>query len=298
MPSKGNMEKILTMDTTCRRYISKGGEKKPLKFRQKKNNWRKISMRKHITLLLLISGIFIVSASTVMAGANPGTGIKFSSHDLSTAGGKGGAWDAGIAADPTLDRICIYCHTPHHALNSADAATAGVTYFPLWNHDLTSLTYTLYTDNNGDIPTNISHQLNATLTQPGSISKLCLSCHDGSVAISSYGNFNGGISSSKHTGSVYATGTRIAIGSGGDLSNHHPIGFDYAAVSAIDDEIKDQSSTLLGDNPFNLTIEDLLYGGKMECASCHDVHNTKNSGTKLTWVADTNSNFCLSCHAK
>jgi hypothetical protein len=80
MPSKGNMEKILTMDTTCRRYISKGGEKKPLKFRQKKNNWRKISMRKHITLLLLISGIFIVSASTVMAGANPGTGIKFSSQ--------------------------------------------------------------------------------------------------------------------------------------------------------------------------------------------------------------------------
>jgi predicted CXXCH cytochrome family protein len=255
-------------------------------------------MKKHLALLLLISGILLVSASVVMAGADPGTGIKLTSHDLSSAGGRGSAWDAGTSADPTLDRVCIYCHAPHHAIKSADAATAGLTYFPLWNHSLTNLTYTLYTNNNGDVPTNISHQLNATLTQPGSISKLCLSCHDGSVAVSSYGNFNGGISGSKHTGSVFVTGSRFAIGTGGDLSNHHPIGFDYGAVAAIDDEIRDPSSVLLGDNPYGLTIEDLLYGGKMECASCHDVHNTKNSGTKFTWVADTHSNFCFSCHAK
>lgn len=255
-------------------------------------------MKKHISLLLLILGILVVSSSMVMAGSDPGTGIKSTSHDLSTAGGRGGAWDAGVAADPTLDRICIYCHAPHHTIKSVDAATAGLTYFPLWNHNLTSLTYTLYTDNNSDVPNNISHQLNATLTQPGSISKLCLSCHDGSVAVSSYGNFNGGIAGSKHTGSVNVTGSRFAIGAGGDLSNHHPIGFDYGAVAAIDDEIRDAGNELLGDNPYGLTIDDLLYGGKMECASCHDVHNTKNTGTKFTWVADTNSNLCLSCHAK
>jgi predicted CXXCH cytochrome family protein len=254
-------------------------------------------MKKHITVLLLISGILLVSATMVMAGANPGTGIKATSHDLSSATGRGNAWDAGTAADPTLDRICIYCHAPHHAIKSADAATAGLTYFPLWNHDLTSLTYTLYNDNNGDVPTNISHQLNATLTQPGSISKLCLSCHDGSVAVSSYGNFNGG-AGSQHTGSVTTTGTRFGIGVSGDLSNHHPIGFDYAAVQAIDDEIRDTGSSLLGNNPYGLTVGDLLYGGKVECASCHDVHNTKNTGTKFTWVSDINSNLCLSCHAK
>jgi len=255
-------------------------------------------MKKHISLLLLIVGILVVSATMVMAGANPGTGIKSTSHDLSSATGRGNAWDAGVAADPTLDRICIYCHAPHHTIKSADAATAGLTYYPLWNHDLTGLTYSLYEDNNNDVPNNISHQLQAQLTQPGSISKLCLSCHDGSVAVSSYGNFNGGIAGSKHTGSVTTTGTRFAIGEGGDLSNHHPIGFDYGYVEAIDDEIRDASSDLLGNNPYSLTINDLLYGGKMECASCHDVHNTKNTGTKFVWVADDQSNLCLSCHAK
>ena len=255
-------------------------------------------MKKSISILLLLLGILLLVSSMVMAGANPGTGIKSTSHDLSSATGRGGAWDAGTAADPTLDRICIYCHAPHHTIKSADAATAGLTYFPLWNHDLTSLTYTLYTDNNSDVPNNISHQLNATLTQPGSISKLCLSCHDGSVAVSSYGNFNSGIAGSKHTGSVTTTGTRFAIGEAGDLSNHHPIGFDYNEVAAIDDEIRDSGNALLGNNPYGLTIDDLLYGGKMECASCHDVHNTKNTGTKFTWVADTNSDLCFSCHLK
>ena len=257
-------------------------------------------MKKSISLLLIIVGILIVSATMVMAGADPGTGIKATSHDLSSATGRGGAWDAGVAADPTLDRICIYCHAPHHTIKSADATTAGLTYYPLWNHDLTELTFTMYENTTtGDVPNNIQHQLNADLTtQPGSISKLCLSCHDGSVAVSSYGNFNGGIAGSKHTGTTTVTDSRFAIGQGGDLTNHHPIGFDYEAVAAIDDEIRDSSNELLGNNPYGLEINDLLYGGKMECASCHDVHNTKNTGTKFTWVADTNSNLCLSCHAK
>ncbi len=73
-------------------------------------------MKKHISILLIIAGILLVSASMVMAGANPGTGIKSTSHDLSSATGRGAAWDAGTAADPTLDRICIYCHAPHHTI--------------------------------------------------------------------------------------------------------------------------------------------------------------------------------------
>jgi predicted CXXCH cytochrome family protein len=258
-------------------------------------------MKKSISILLLLLGILLLVSSMVMAGANPGTGIKSTSHDLSSATGRGGAWGAGTAADPTLDRICIYCHAPHHTITMAQASSAGLTYFPLWNHDLTTIpSYTPYTDNDGtDIPNNISHQLNAAplTTTPGSISKLCLSCHDGSVAVSSYGNF-GNAGSHYNTGSITTTGTRFAIGEGGDLSNHHPIGFDYDTVAAIDDEIRDSGNDLLGNNPYGLTINDLLYGGKMECASCHDVHNTKNTGTKFTWVADTNSNLCLSCHAK
>jgi predicted CXXCH cytochrome family protein len=281
--------------------------------RQRKENGGKVSMKKYlITLLVVALGILVV-ASVAMAGINPGTGIKQTSHDLSTATGRGALWDAGVAADPALDRICIYCHAPHHTLKVGDAQTNEVDYFPLWNHDLSTQAapvgagYTPYTNTlpgPAVIPNSVQHQLNADLTQgtppgqPGGVSKLCLSCHDGSVAISSYGNFNGGISSSKHTGSVFATGTRIGIGVGGDLSNHHPIGFDYVAVMLADDEIRDPSLPLLGLNPFGLTVNDLLWMNKVECTSCHDVHNTKNSGLKFLWVEDTNSNLCFSCHLK
>jgi predicted CXXCH cytochrome family protein len=255
-------------------------------------------MKKHISILLLILGILVVSSTMVMAGANPGTGIKGTSHDLSTATGKGGLWDAGVAADSPLDRICIYCHAPHNTMTAAQAVTAGVTYYPLWNHDVTIQSFTPYSNTaTGYLPGTISHQLNALQTMPGGISKLCLSCHDGSVAVSSYGNLGNGFSSSQHTGTSFASG-RILIGAGGNLQNHHPIGFNYDAVAILDDEIRDSGNALLGNNAYGLTIADLLYGGNVECASCHDVHNTKNTGTKFTWVEDDGSNLCLSCHAK
>jgi len=254
--------------------------------------------KKFWALLGLASGILLVT-SVGIAGLNHGTGITQTSHELRAATGRGAHWDAGTAADPVLDRICIYCHAAHNTITSTEATAAGVTYYPLWNHDLTSLTYTTYQNTTtGDIPGEIKHQLNADIGQPGSISKLCLSCHDGSVGVSSYGNFAGGVSSSKHTGTVTTTGTRFGIGVGGDLSNHHPIGFDYGAVQAVDLEIRDASSPLLGNNPYGMTIADILWGGKIECASCHDVHNTQNTGARFLWVEDTNSNLCFSCHAK
>ena len=249
-------------------------------------------MKKYVLCILAI----MLVGSLAIAGQNPGTGIKSTSHDLSRAG-RGLLWDAPTAAEEPLDRICIYCHAPHHTITKDQATTAGLTYYPLWNHNLSSLTYDLYQNTStGDIPDSLQHQLNADLKQPGSVSKLCLSCHDGSVAVSSYGNFN--TQSSKHTGTVTVTGSKFGIGVSGNLTNHHPIGFDYKAVQLADSEIRDPSNALIGNNPAGLTINDLLFGGKMECASCHDVHNTKNTGLKLTWVEDTQSNLCFSCHAK
>jgi len=61
------------------------------------------------------------------------------------------------------DELCVYCHTPH-------GATAGAT--PLWNRDLSGATYVPYQ----------SSSLDATgIGQPGGTSKLCLSCHDGTM---------------------------------------------------------------------------------------------------------------------
>lgn len=262
---------------------------------------------KKLLATALLAAAALTAAVPAGAGLNPGTGILQTSHDLSSATGRGALYNAGVNADPTLDRVCIYCHAPHHTITTAEAALADITYYPLWNHDITTtLVWTPYQNTDPDpayeiIPDDVAHQLNATLDDPGSISRLCLSCHDASVAVSSYGNFAGGAASSKHTGSVLATATasgRFGIGVLGNLQNHHPIGFDYDEVALADDEIRDSSSTLQGDNPYNLTISDLLWGGRMECSSCHDVHNTKNTGSKFLWVADTHSDLCFSCHKK
>lgn len=259
-------------------------------------------MKKITVLLLLLVFGLLTMVSLVTAGPNPGTGIKLTSHDLSSKS-KGPLYGAGTISD-SQDRICIYCHAPHHTITTTEAAAAGITYYPLWNHDLsTTTTWTPYQNTdpaNPVIPDYIPHQLNTLPGDPSSISKLCLSCHDASVAVSSYGNFDSGAASSRYTGTIKIDTTlngRFGIGVGGNLQNHHPISIIYADALAADDEIKDPSSPLIG-SARGLTINDVLYGGKVECTSCHDVHNTKNEGSKFLWVADTTSNLCFSCHAK
>lgn len=248
-------------------------------------------MKRYISICMAIA--FVLAVATVaMAGSAPGSGIQGTLHDLSSTG------PGGVAIGSTETRICIFCHTPHFAAKASDftGANANIKYYPLWNHTLSVATYLTYT-NGTELPNSIQHQLNADISAgPGGPSRLCLSCHDGSIAVNSYGTFQGNPTSS---GGGAVMPASYQIGGGGDLSNHHPIGFDYAAVIAAgDDEINDPSN-LLKNNSRGMSINDVLWGGKLECTGCHDVHNTKNDGAKFLWVDDTNqSDLCLSCHLK
>jgi len=163
--------------------------------------------------------------------------------------------------------ICVVCHAPHN--NTVTLANA-----PLWNHDTTSATFTVYTSPTLDA---------GPLGQPAGISKLCLSCHDGTVALDSYGG---------------ATGTNFITNANGDslgvdLGNDHPISFAYTA--GLDPELYDpttQSSGLGG------TIDaDMLFSTQLECASCHDVHNGAGLANLLR-KSNAVSALCLTCHNK
>jgi len=125
-------------------------------------------------------------------------------------------------------QVCVFCHTPH-------AATAGVS--PLWNRKLSNATYTVYTSSSLD-----AQAIGGTLAQPGGSSKLCLSCHDGTLAIGSVNVLNGaGSVTTTGTQSITMTGTGpggvMAPGSGTttgytrfldtDLTNDHPISVSY-----------------------------------------------------------------------
>ncbi len=262
-------------------------------------------MRKHVLALFIAMGILLLGFTLVSAtmGPNgPGSGIKGTSHDLSSTGpGTKGLW---VPATPNqYNEICIFCHAPHHTIKPADAAAAGLTYYPLWNHAVTTANFTGYQNTDPGqpyIPDSIAHQLNSgvngqVIGQPGGVSKLCLSCHDGTIAIGAYGsvdsNLRGNASDLKATG-------RILIGAGGDLSNHHPVGIGYQAVIVGgDDEIQPTGTAFIG-STHGMTINDALYGGNVECGSCHDVHNTKNDGDYFLWVSNTSSNLCCTCHKK
>ncbi len=208
--------------------------------------------------------------STSWAATAPGSGILFSLVFCLSA-------HAGILGSPhdfsakwwARDQPCQVCHATHDAQTSvADA--------PVWNHQLSTAAYTLYS----------SSTMRATPRQPNHYgSRLCLSCHDGTVALDS---FCGQI------GSTYISG-RAKIGT--DLRYTHPIGIHYdAALAAADPALRnpDAATTPTG----GTVTKALLFGsGNLECGSCHDVHN--NAGLpKLLRIPTQRSQLCLTCHVR
>ena len=178
---------------------------------------------------------------------------------------------------PDQNKICAVCHTTH---NATPVATA-----PLWDHEVTAVTgYTLYSSATFD-----SHG-GTTIGDPGASSKLCLSCHDGTIALENFG----GVSSGDH---YISTANRIGGVDGDNLANEHPISFEYTSfLAGLDDGLRDPSTTdvpALGGTISNT----MLFANKMECASCHDVHNSYNVPSLLK-ISNTNSQLCLTCHNK
>ncbi|MCF6169584.1 MAG: cytochrome c3 family protein [Bacteroidales bacterium] len=200
------------------------------------------------TLIKLFAVVTL--AFTVQLSMGQISGTK---HDFSTKG-----WNPS-------GEICIVCHTPHNAITGAE---------PLWNHELSTATYTVYS----------SSTMDATPGQPNGNSKLCLSCHDGTVAIDNFGGATGG---SQFIGGNKNLGT--------DLSNDHPISFTYdAALAGTDGGLFDPTTTNSG---LGGTITaDMLFANEMQCASCHDVHDDTNGDFLV--MSNAASALCLTCHNK
>lgn len=270
-------------------------------------------MKGHIMALLAVAFAILVGAGMAFGYTGtyvPGAGINETPHDLGHA--HNGMNYVAIPADP-LQRICIFCHAPHNSYKLSPAnggppvgVGGGITapdafdYLPLWNHEFTANVagYTMYQNGPGapTIGPKASQAIQNGMTDPGGVSLLCLSCHDGSVAVNSYGNVWQPPSSQSGGGPTIFQGYQI----GRDLylGNHHPIGFDYDAVVAVDTEIRDPDLT-----QFTVTtsVRDHLFGNannQLECASCHSVHNKGNTGEMLLWRSDQNSELCLTCHDK
>lgn len=221
--------------------------------------------------LSFASGALLIASSLFISSVQAGT-IIGSAHDFSASGWSGG-------------EICVACHTPHNSDTSvADA--------PLWNHAVTTQVFTMYTG-----PGTMDAISDA---QPTGTSKLCLSCHDGATALDSFGG---------NVGTIFMGGTPAVGGDAESLTNDHPISITYdAALSVTDPGLHDPAVTAVtiglgGDKERTGTIDTvMLSGGKVQCSSCHDVHNgAVGPGTNfipLLKVSKAASAICLTCHNK
>ncbi len=218
----------------------------------------------HIVDKSIVVAIVLLTFATTCSFAE----VSGSAHDFASG---------GIGTE-----ICIFCHTPHNADQTILEA-------PLWNHELSAETnYTLYD----------SETMNqAPPDEPLGISKLCLSCHDGTVAIDSFGNQTG-------TQKILP-GEPAYIGT--DLSDDHPIsilwGLQHRTIFSGSGPVHcGKCHDNIGEGPEKLPLPFYTYGGgrgsaRLECSTCHDPHNN-GANEKLLRKPNDNSELCFWCHNK
>ncbi|MFG0286309.1 MAG: cytochrome c3 family protein [Phycisphaerales bacterium JB039] len=198
----------------------------------------------------------LAAAGGALALAQPQGSVVDSPHNLSASG-------PGAIRAPTEEQVCIFCHTPHNARPIR----------PLWNRYTPIEAYRIYS----------SQSLDAQPGQPTGASKMCLSCHDGTIAL--------GAVFSRTTPIPLAGGTQTLppgpSNLGTDLSDDHPISFRYdSALATRDTRLRDPSAL-----PPHLPLD---HNGELQCTTCHDAHDDSR-GNFLNMFND-GSQLCIACH--
>ncbi len=228
-----------------------------------------------IRLKFLSSSLSAAALIGMLAAAGAAhASISSTKHNLSING-------TGTVHSTNETEICIFCHTPHQAIKNDN--------IPLWNHTLSSeASYGVYTSPTFDGASTIQ-DLGGTDATTAAVSNLCLSCHDGTIAINSLNNPSNATGANPTmvgtgTGGVMPAGTSNI---GNDLTDDHPVNFRYdAALYAADSSLND---------PAGLTGV-RLFNGYVQCASCHDPHESTNP--TFLRVDNSGSALCLKCHNK
>ncbi len=227
----------------------------------------------------LTLGICILVLVPVLALA----GIRDTKHNLSASG------PGPIKADSET-QICIFCHTPHNASPSS----------PLWNHaPSTAVTYVNYWSS-----TLKSYGQGGAPPIDG-FSKLCLGCHDGTVALGAVlnrqGDLKGDIQMVTIAGVVDSEG-KLLPGAAGylgtDLSGHHPISIVYdnklVTLRNSDPNLMPLKNLPLGDR--DVKLYPTQGGMGVQCTSCHEPHGAKGVTNPPFWQKASFDEVCLVCH--
>lgn len=181
-------------------------------------------------------------------------GIDKTVHNLSRTG-------PGAVKSSSATEVCAFCHTPHGAAPQT----------PGWNRNASGQTYVEYD----------STTMQAVPTQPAGSSQLCLSCHDGTVAL---GLLRRPIPGAGKGAGLLGTFVAGRSNLNTDLSDDHPISFAYDhALAAVDGNLANPDLT-------GLPLEEQ----KMECGTCHDAH--EKDIVPFLRRSTANGELCLTCH--
>lgn len=222
--------------------------------------------------ILFLLSLVCIAAPCLVGGAS----IVASKHDLSSTD------------SDKINEVCVFCHTPHNA---------NPNLLPLWNRKTPDVTkFQMYT-------ASTTMNVKPSGAAPSPVSLLCLSCHDGAgvgsaVTVSDTHNiinapgdkhFYSAKCTSCHNFAQTPSQKRTIINIGPNLTNDHPISMPYP-TNAQDPDFNTPTDPQKGWESIK------LYDSKVECASCHNVHDP--GVTPFLRTVNTGSKLCLKCHAK
>jgi len=249
-----------------------------------------------LLLVSLLMGVVVAAEEEV--DSKPAVVItvdELGKHNLTNLNKRAGADAMGGVAYTDYEDPCIYCHEPTHGDMKLKDDPRRI---PNWNRlKPATENYEIYRSNTLDSKTtrNISE-----------ISMLCLSCHDGSMAVDrivfkprAWDNEEDAalhmrINASSdlrscgkcHDGEVAHDISVKELGT--DLRNDHPISIRYLGIDQDVRGFRSPDSGLGFDNGIK------LYDGKIECATCHDIHDPEANMLLRT----DSEQLCTTCHLR
>lgn len=217
-------------------------------------------MNRQNRLSLIIA--LIIAVPQLTGAADRKTSIRDSRHNLSVSG-------KGEIKSLTETRVCIFCHSSHNS------STEG----PLWNHATTST---------GKFKTYSRSTMSSLPEQPNGATKLCLSCHDGTIAVGAIRGISNPIPM-KNVGGAGEIPQGYKSNLGTDLTGTHPVSVKYEQnIAMANGNLKWPPL-----DPEKKVGTDA--DGYIQCTACHDPHGSKSNRYPF-WNKGTFDEVCVVCH--
>lgn len=196
-----------------------------------------------------------LALSALLTPAAPQADVANTLHNFTPSG-------PGTVRNASPVGLCTFCHTPHRAAKTT----------ALWNRALSTANYDPYQ----------SSTLRAFVGQPTGSSRLCLSCHDGTIALGNVLHAPGQV-----IDPLPPLQGRVRLGT--DLRDDHPISF------VFDDALASANGELAPPGALIGSVR-LDRNGEVQCTSCHNPHEDRNP--KFLVVSNQSAALCTTCHTK